>query len=701
MERSRAVELLRSELDGNGLTDWHIRLNQNPAAPFLGLCSYKDKTIIINAHHVDQHPEVELKNTFRHEVAHALVGPNHGHDEVWADKAREIGCDNVAPCANFSLSPQVIDAIRSGAEVEVIVDEQVVRNYSYRITQLKDKCETCGKVAVFDREMIVDSHREDVADKKITFFKCGHFRIVELPKATPFHLLTMGGRKNCIHTWQKNTCLDCGANRPFPFQVEGMRFAEIALSTGKGVGIFDDMGLGKTVQACGVLKYHPEWGPFCFAVKSAIKFQWFKAILGWMGDEFLPQIINTSNDIVIPGLKCYIISYDLLVFKTKKLKSGKTVNQGFDVNKLINAGIKTIVLDECQQLKNPDSSRTQEIRKLAKVTKVIALSGTPWKNSGDEFFSVLNMIDPIRFNSHKGYVDRWVETYWDGNKLKKGGIKHVEHFRAFTKDFLIRRERASVLPELPIINRQKLYVELNALETQVYNDETSSFVKWWNQHVIDGTEASGDTSLQLLAKLSRLRHISGLAKIPATEEFIEQYVEQAEIKKLIIGVHHIDVGQILFDNLTEKYTPLGFKVMKITGSMNSLEKFEAQEEFNRTDKVLMVASILAAGEGMNLQTTNNIVLHEREWNPANEQQFEDRIIRIGQMSNNVTGTYVLGADTVDDLFDQIVNSKRNKFHKSMNTNELSNPSWVENNILHELANAIVAKFNKEKNQKVA
>ena len=141
--------------------------------------------------------------------------------------------------------------------------------------------------------------------------------------------------------------------------------------------------------------------------------------------------------------------------------------------------------------------------------------------------------------------------------------------------------------------------------------------------------------------------------------------------------------------------------MKITGGMNALEKFNAETKFNSLDKVFCVASILAAGEGMNLQTTNAILLHEREWNPANEQQFEDRIIRIGQQATSVTGTYVLGADTVDDLFDGIVTQKRNNFHKSMNKDELSNPQWVQNDVLRDLAQAIVAKFNKKKKEVAA
>ena len=35
----------------------------------------------------------EIKNTILHEIAHALVGPKHGHNEIWKQKALEIGCD--------------------------------------------------------------------------------------------------------------------------------------------------------------------------------------------------------------------------------------------------------------------------------------------------------------------------------------------------------------------------------------------------------------------------------------------------------------------------------------------------------------------------------------------------------------------------------------------------------------------------------
>src|SRR5215831_13567070 len=146
MERTRAVELLRKELDDNGLKDWHVRLVADLTKPFLGMCSYKDKCIILNSLHIDTHPDVLIVNTIKHEVAHALT-PGHSHDDIWKLKAKELGCDNTEACAAYGFSAEAIDAIRSGAELKVEFEEQVIRKPKYTITRLQDKCAVCGKVA--------------------------------------------------------------------------------------------------------------------------------------------------------------------------------------------------------------------------------------------------------------------------------------------------------------------------------------------------------------------------------------------------------------------------------------------------------------------------------------------------------------------------------------------------------------------------
>src|SRR5262245_30476516 len=139
MDRTKAAQLTREELNKYGLNNWSVRITTDPNNSFLGLCSHKDMCIIINAHHVDIHPDAEVVDTIKHEVAHAIVGPGQAHNEVWAAKAREIGCTNTLPCSHLNLPADVIDAIRSGANVEMTVEEvtHVVRTPTYKVTRLQ------------------------------------------------------------------------------------------------------------------------------------------------------------------------------------------------------------------------------------------------------------------------------------------------------------------------------------------------------------------------------------------------------------------------------------------------------------------------------------------------------------------------------------------------------------------------------------
>lgn len=694
MTREQASKLLRDELDKFPETkDWHIRLIADLKHNYLGLCSYKDKCIILNAHHIDIHSDLDIINTIKHEVAHALT-PGMGHNEVWADKAREIGCDQISPCSNLSLSPEIIDAIRSGATIEVTFETEVIRRPKYEITRLQDKCEFCGKVAKVKNETLITNEDSIKPDQKFIFLECGHLIVKNIPKETPFQTLISNQSEvqNCKHDWDKNKCKVCGEFKPFPFQIDGMRFTEAALSINKGAAIFDEMGLGKTIQALGYIKFHPESWPVLYIVKSAIKFQWFKEILRWCGNEFVGQIIQSSNDILIPGLKTYIISYDMLVPKQRKLKSGKTVSQGFDITKF-EGTIKTIILDECQQIKNPDSTRTQQVRRIAKNVNVIALSGTPWKNRGSEFFSVLNMLAPTKFYSYQNYLNTWVDTYYEGSKIKQAGIRRPEKFKEYIKDIAIRREIKDVSIEMPEVNRTPFNCQLDDLSQTTYDEEVSSFVKWYNDFVLEGTEDQIN-GMNILAKMSRMRHITGLAKIPATVEFTEEFLEETD-RKLVVFVHHKDVGDILYKEFTDKFSK-EVPVMKLTAEYSDEERFKIQERFNKLPRAFMIASTLASGEGINLQTCSDAIMHERQWNPQNEDQAAPgRFRRIGSNASMINVVYITADDTIDSILHGIVEKKRIAFDSAMNTGVT--PSWNESSFARELAESVIKRF-KEKNK---
>ena len=83
--RKLALELM--EL--HRLDDWTFGFNKRKRT--LGLCRYDGQTIELSIFLVDRNSREEVRDTILHEIAHALVGPDHAHDRVWKAKAVEIG----------------------------------------------------------------------------------------------------------------------------------------------------------------------------------------------------------------------------------------------------------------------------------------------------------------------------------------------------------------------------------------------------------------------------------------------------------------------------------------------------------------------------------------------------------------------------------------------------------------------------------
>lgn len=90
MEVTTALAAGRRLLREHGLDDWVIVADR--AKTRAGVCRFAQRQIGLSAPLTALHTEAEVLDTILHEIAHALVGPQHGHDAVWRAKAREIGC---------------------------------------------------------------------------------------------------------------------------------------------------------------------------------------------------------------------------------------------------------------------------------------------------------------------------------------------------------------------------------------------------------------------------------------------------------------------------------------------------------------------------------------------------------------------------------------------------------------------------------
>ena len=90
MDLRDAFALAEHLLEKHGLGHWHVRYDG--AKRRAGVCRFREKALGLSAPLTALHSEAEVRDTILHEIAHALAGPRHGHDETWRQIAVDIGC---------------------------------------------------------------------------------------------------------------------------------------------------------------------------------------------------------------------------------------------------------------------------------------------------------------------------------------------------------------------------------------------------------------------------------------------------------------------------------------------------------------------------------------------------------------------------------------------------------------------------------
>jgi predicted SprT family Zn-dependent metalloprotease len=88
-----ARQLALRLLAAHGLQDWSFAFNRRKRS--MGMCFYERQAIELSIWFIERNAEEAIRDTLLHEIAHALVGPGHGHDEVWKQKCIAIGAQPV------------------------------------------------------------------------------------------------------------------------------------------------------------------------------------------------------------------------------------------------------------------------------------------------------------------------------------------------------------------------------------------------------------------------------------------------------------------------------------------------------------------------------------------------------------------------------------------------------------------------------
>lgn len=509
--------------------------------------------------------------------------------------------------------------------------------------------------------------KQDFQNGTVIVYKCGHFIYKpHLNSVVDFAVKSLDGTMEA-----------------YPFQVEGVKFL---LDNDANGFIGDQMALGKTIQALLTLRARDEAEdqtseetksifPCLIAVRGSTIYQWQKQYKTWV--SALPTgvwVIRNGKDWIPPGFKVYIISMDTLrSFVTNKKKSKKqhevegkaqgythtTITQGYNIHKDISSlGFKSVIADEVHSFKDPSSARTIsfiEICKQLNIEHKIFLSGTPIKNSADEFYIPLNLLAPETFHSFDAFKHRWLLQDEKKRWTRINPYKY-DQFKDTISSFFIRRERNEVLNDLPKFRRTftDVFIEDGNIIDK-YNEELEKLVKL-------SEEKENLTYFDVSDNLMALRRIVGVAKAGFADEYVAEFLEETDEEKITIGVHHHVVRDILKSKL------VAFAPLVISGDDNAEEKYRKVEEFQKPFRRVMILSTLAGGTGIDgLQCCNNVLTVERQWSSADEEQFEDRFNRIGQI-RPVTAEYFVAKGTIDEWLHALVERKRLIFGETISNN---------------------------------
>lgn len=550
--------------------------------------------------------------------------------------------------------------------------------------RLLDKCPLCAKPLILTSSYALDG-------VKLNEYKCGHVfdqEVLRVDQST-LNLASVNGDKQAR-----------------PYQADGVEFI---LESGFNAIIGDQMRLGKTPQSLLALKNaYAERTPCLIVVRSANLWQWIREYKVWT--DSLPLGIYPivgSKGFIPPGFSAYIISMD-------------TFSRVGMSDKLLTFGFKLCIVDEAHSFKNVDSKRSQAliaflksinvaditheipfacpicrhqwtetftvrqdsmaaeqrvskttscakcmavVRQTAaahvKVTRkcgVIMLSGTSIKNRADEYFVPLNIVAPSVFPSLERFRRQWLMQDQKG-KWSRVSPYAFNQFKEVIKPYVLRREKEDVYTDLPKLNRMFTVVE-------VMDDKLKEAYNRVLKTIESNMERGNYKFFDNIGELMLLRQICGMAKVQWTADYVEASLLDSDSAKIAIGIHHHGVRDALAYQLAQ------FGVVKLSGEDSAERKDRIMRDFEHSPDRCLVINMLAGGVGMDFHYVDNILVLERQWSSADEEQFEYRFYNPDKsIKNRPTNVeYIIAKNTIDEWFYELVEEKRKIFGETISNN---------------------------------
>ena len=431
-----------------------------------------------------------------------------------------------------------------------------------------------------------------------------------------------------------------------PYQMTGLKWLWTNVAKGFGCCMADDMGLGKTIQVISlILKLKEEnklKEPVLVVCPTTLMGNWIKELqmfapsLSAITYHGLDRKLDTKKDVILT-------TYAIMRIDVEEIKK---YNWGM------------IVVDEAQNIKNPDTAQTVAIKALKSNIK-IAMTGTPVENRLTELWSIFDFINKGYLGSLKDFQKSYaipIERFKENSRATK--------LKLSVSPFVLRRLKTdktviSDLPDKVVLND---YCYLEKAQAVLYEktlnemmDKISGF-SGVNRcgnifKLITALKQICNHPYQFLKSGGTSKELSGKAE--KCISLVQNIIDSDE--KTLIFTQYKEMGDLLSKIILEECAtdPSFFH-----GSLTVPQRENLIEDFqNNKERKVMILSLKAGGTGLNLTSATNVIHYDLWWNPAVEEQATDRTYRIGQ-SKNVMVHRLITLGTFEEKIDEMLKSKK-------------------------------------------
>ncbi|MBI3236820.1 MAG: DEAD/DEAH box helicase, partial [Chlamydiales bacterium] len=394
------------------------------------------------------------------------------------------------------------------------------------------------------------------------------------------------------------------------------------------------MGLGKTVQVLAFFSLLQTKLPLLIVAPTSLLFNWRREI-----EKFLP---NTSICVYHGSERKQLqedpFPYDILLTSYALLRQDLFFFQGLR--------FEVIVLDEGQNIKNPDSQIAQAVFSLRSEMKLI-LSGTPIENRWEDLWSHFHFLMPGLLGEKKEFSSKMATAALDSRYLVQTKKK--------TQPFILRRKKGDVAIDLPEKITQTIWVEMSDSQRAIYDTwikNQSEQRKKWSQ------EGGASHRMEILEAILRLRQVCAHPWLadPSLEE--EPLFLSGKLQRLMADLEEVvSLGKkvLVYSQFTtmlrliQKLLPSHFpKHVYLDGSTSNREELVRQFQED-PDTLIFLISLKAGGVGLNLTAADYVFLYDPWWNEAVENQAIDRAHRVGRKDVVIARRYITAISIEEKL----------------------------------------------------